>query len=125
LSLLAGWSDDDGAGWATKAAQQLADEAFDALVAASEAVVVDQILVDRLGVAALAERDLDEVEVGLAGAGRGAPASLLSRLTLYNGFLAAAHLIENDIGGSFPDERLGLLVPGCEPRVDSAFQFVD
>ena len=52
-------------------------------------------------------------------------ASLLSWLILYNGFLAAAHLIENDIGGSFPDERLGLFIPSCEPRVDGAFQFVD
>ena len=53
---------------------QLADEALDALVAAGEAVVVDQVLPDGLGVAALAERELDEVAVGLAGAGRGAAA---------------------------------------------------
>ena len=59
---------------ATRAAPQLADEAFHALVAAGEVVVVDQILVDGLGVAALAEGDLDEVTVGLAGAGRGAAA---------------------------------------------------
>ena len=60
--------------WWTGAATQLADKAFDALVSAGEAVVVDQVLVNGLGVAALAERELDEVEVGLAGAGGGAPA---------------------------------------------------
>ena len=51
--------------------------------------------------------------------------SLLSWLILYNSFLAAAHLIQNDIGGGLPDERLGLFVPGCEPRVNGALQFVD
>lgn len=35
------------------------DEAFDALVAAAEAVVFDQILEDGLGIEAFAERDLD------------------------------------------------------------------
>ena len=50
----------------------LADEAFDAGVAASEAVVVDQVLVDGFGVAALAQRQFDEVAMGFAGARRGA-----------------------------------------------------
>ena len=58
---------------AARAAPQLADEAFDALVAAGEAVVIDQVLVNGLGVATLAERELDEVEVRLADAGGGAP----------------------------------------------------
>ncbi len=58
--------DDDGEG--LRAALQLADEPLDALVAAGEAVVVDQILEAGLGVAALAEREFDEVEEGLAGA---------------------------------------------------------
>jgi hypothetical protein len=74
LRFLAGRRDDDGAGPRPGLAAQLADEALDALVAAGEAVVIDQVLINGLGVAALAERDLDEVEVGLAGAGRGAPA---------------------------------------------------
>ena len=73
LGLFAGRSDDDRAGLAARAAPQLADEAFDALVAAGEAVVIDQVLVNGLGVATLAERELDEVEVRLADAGGGAP----------------------------------------------------
>ena len=55
LGLLARWSDDDGACLCARAAPQLADEAFDALVAAGEAVVIDQVLVNGLGVAPLAE----------------------------------------------------------------------
>ena len=54
LGLLTGGRDDDGAGLAGRAAAQLADEAFDALVASTEAVIVDQIL-HGLGVSALAE----------------------------------------------------------------------
>lgn len=57
---------DDGAGFRGWCSATLADEAFDALVAAREAVIVDQILVDGLGVAALAQRQFDEVAVGLA-----------------------------------------------------------
>ena len=51
-----------------------ADEAFDALVTASETMVIHQILIDRLGVAPFAQREFDEVEERLAGAGGGAPA---------------------------------------------------
>ena len=62
---------------------QLADEAFDAGVAAGEAVVVHQVLLDGFGVAALAERQFDEVastarrrspwRSGQARQGRGTP----------------------------------------------------
>jgi len=51
--------------------------------------------------------------------------SLLSWLILYNGFFATAHLVQNDVGGGLPDEGFGLFVPGCEPPVYGAFQFVD
>ena len=51
--------------------------------------------------------------------------SLLSWLILYNGFFAAAHLVQNDVGGGLPDEGFGLFVPACEPPVYGAFQFVD
>ncbi len=37
---------------------------------------------------------------------------LLSGLILCNGFLAAAHLIEDDVGGGFPDEGLRSVHPG-------------
>ena len=48
---------DDGASFrALCSAATLADEAFDALVAACKAVIVDEILVDGLGVAAFAQR---------------------------------------------------------------------
>lgn len=57
-------------------------KAFDALVTVGETVVIDQILVDRLGVPALAERQVDEVKVRLAGAGRGAPAGYANRVRL-------------------------------------------
>ena len=53
LRFFAGCGDDDGAGLFLRRAAELVDEAFDALVAAGKAVVVDQILPDRFGVAAL------------------------------------------------------------------------
>ena len=55
LRFLAGWRDDDGTGRLCRVPAQPADEALDAGVAPREAVAVDQVLVDRLGVSALAE----------------------------------------------------------------------
>lgn len=52
-------------------------------------------------------------------------ASLLSGLILYNSFPAAADLIEDDIGGGFPDERSGFVVPGRQPLIDGSLQFFD
>ena len=72
LQFLAGRGEDDRAGLGRGGATQLANKAFDALVTGGEAVVVDQVLVNRLGVAALAEREFDEIAEGLAGAGGGA-----------------------------------------------------
>ena len=43
--------DDNNAGLATRAVPRVADEAFDALLAAGETVVIDQVLVNGLGVA--------------------------------------------------------------------------
>lgn len=54
LGLFAGRRDDDGAGLRRDATLQPVDEAFDALVGAAEAVIIDQVLVDGLGVAAFA-----------------------------------------------------------------------
>ena len=51
-------------------------------------------------------------------------ASLLSGLTVYNGLLATAHLVENDVGSRFPFKRLGFVVPVSEPLVDGTFQFI-
>ena len=56
LRFLAGRRLNDGAGLWGLCSAPVAAEAFDALVTASEAVVVDQVLVDGLGVAALAQR---------------------------------------------------------------------
>ena len=75
------WSgDDDRAGLRRRSSAQPADKAFDALVAAAEAVIVHQVLVDSLRVPALVERQFDEVEVGFAGAGGGAPARCRDRV---------------------------------------------
>ena len=46
------------------------NKAFDAGVAPREAVAVHQVLIDGLGVSSLAQRQFDEVEVGLAGTAR-------------------------------------------------------
>ena len=69
LSFLARRRDDDGAGFPCLCAPLLADEAFDGFVGAGEAVVVDQFLPDRHGVAAGQQALLNELAVGLAGAG--------------------------------------------------------
>jgi len=50
--------------------------------------------------------------------------SLLSWLIVYNRFLAAAHLVQNDVGRGLPDESLGFLVPSREPCVNRPLQFV-
>src|ERR1700682_331130 len=51
--------------------------------------------------------------------------SLLSGLTLYNSLSAAAHLVQDDIGSGFPDERLGFPVPVSQPLIDGRLQFFD
>ena len=51
--------------------------------------------------------------------------SLLSGLILYNGFPAAANVVEDDIGGGFPDERSWFVVPGRQPLIDGSLQFID
>jgi hypothetical protein len=71
LRLFGGRRQDDGASLGAGAAAQLADEAPDARVAGGETVVIDQILVNRLGIASLAEREFDEIAEGLAGARAG------------------------------------------------------
>ena len=55
----------------------------------------------------------------------GVCASLLSGLILYNSFPAATDLVEDDVGGGFPDERSWLVVPMGQPFIDRALQFVD
>ena len=55
LCLLAGSGDDHHAGFGSLRAAQLAHEALHALVAAGEAVLIDQVLPDRYRVAASAE----------------------------------------------------------------------
>jgi NADP-dependent 3-hydroxy acid dehydrogenase YdfG len=53
---------------------ELRDEAPDAGTSSGEAVIVDEVLPDRHGVATPGEGLLNELPVGLAGAGRGGPA---------------------------------------------------
>lgn len=69
LSFLAGRSNNDGAGVGCVRAGVPAHEAFDALVAAGETVIVDQVLPDGLGIPAAGEGFLDDVAERLAGAG--------------------------------------------------------
>src|SRR5208337_4058555 len=38
-------------------------------------------------------------------------------------FFATAHLVEDNVGGSLPDERLRRIVPTGKPAIDCAFQF--
>lgn len=80
LRFLARGRDDNSTGRLRRLAAQPADEAFDAGVAPRETIAVDQVLVDPLGVAALAQRQFDEVEVGLAGAARGTASGEWRRL---------------------------------------------
>ena len=63
-----------------------ADEPFDAGVAAGEAEVVYQILIDGLGVATLAQRQFDEIAIRFADARRGALAGTGSVDTSMAGF---------------------------------------
>src|SRR5260370_19475771 len=49
--------------------------------------------------------------------------SLLSGLILCNGFLAAAHLVEDDVGRGFPDEGLRFIVPVRQPLINRSLQF--
>src|SRR6516164_5529366 len=60
--------DYDRAGLRTERPAQLADEALYALIARSKAIIVNQVLVDGLAMAAFAEGEFDEIEEGLEGA---------------------------------------------------------
>ena len=71
LAFFAGRGQDDPDGLRGVSAAQLAHEAVDRLIAAAEAVVVDQVLPDRHGVAAAVKPQLDDFSIRLAGAGRG------------------------------------------------------
>ena len=71
LGFFAGGGEDDGAGFRGLCAALLADEAFDGFVGTGETVEIDQVLPDRHGVATDQEGLLDELAVGLAGAGGG------------------------------------------------------
>ena len=51
--------------------------------------------------------------------GRVEASSLLSGLILYNSFPAATDLVEDDVGGGFPDERSWLVVPVGQPLIDA------
>ena len=68
--ILTGGSQDDGACFRSLLSAAAAHEALDAGVAAGEAMVVDQILIDGFGVAALAQGQLDEVAIRFADARR-------------------------------------------------------
>ena len=70
LGLFAGRGLNHGASFFRRAADQLAHEALDALVAAREAAGVDQVLPDRHGVAATGQPHFDGVAMYRAGAGR-------------------------------------------------------
>jgi hypothetical protein len=71
LRLFAGRCLDHHTGLRRPGTTEFANEALDALVGPTEAVIVHQVLPDGLGIAALAEPELDHLPVGLAGTGRG------------------------------------------------------
>src|SRR5271169_5818913 len=37
-------------------------------------------------------------------------------------FFTTAHLIEDNVSGGLPGERLGRIVPACKPLIDGPFQ---
>jgi len=61
LGLFAGRGLDHGTGFFGCAAEHLAHEAFDALIAASEAAGVDQVLPDRHGIATTRQTQFDGI----------------------------------------------------------------
>ena len=67
LAFFAGCSFDHRAGFRRSLATEIADEALDTLIAASEAAAIDQVLPNAFGVAALGEFQLDGFPVQLAG----------------------------------------------------------
>ena len=72
LGLFARRGDDHRAGFRPGGAAQFAYEAFDARILAGEAVIVDQVLPNRLGIPAPGEPQFDRLAVGFAGTGGGA-----------------------------------------------------
>src|SRR5207248_251081 len=70
LRFLGWWRNDDRTRGLCRLSAKPADKAFDAGVAPREAVAVHQVLIDGLGVSSFAQRQFDEVEVGLAGTAR-------------------------------------------------------
>ena len=75
LPFLARRGDDHGVRLGRALAAQLDHEAPHAGVPGREAVLIDEVLPDRHGVAAAAEGELDQLAVRLAGAGGRAPGS--------------------------------------------------
>ena len=71
LRFFARCGENDRAGFRRLCAALLADEAFDGFVGTGEAVMIDEILPDRHGVATDRQSLLDELAVGLASAGGG------------------------------------------------------
>ncbi len=71
LALFGEPGDDDGVSLCRVRPAQLADEAADTGVLGGKAVIVDEVAVDRHGIAAPAERGLDQFAIRLAGAGAG------------------------------------------------------
>jgi hypothetical protein len=69
--IFAGRRFDHHTGLRRSGAKELAYEALDALIGPAEAVIVHQVLPDGLGIAALAKPEIDDLSVGLAGAGGG------------------------------------------------------
>ncbi len=73
LGLLAGCGDDHRAGFGRLGLMPLADKALDAVVAAGEAVLRNQVLPDRHGIATPGQPQLDGLPIGLASTGRRTP----------------------------------------------------
>ena len=67
LRFLTGWSDDHRAGLRWLGSAQLADKAFDGLIAAAESTLRDQILPDHHRIATMAQSQFDRVAEWFAG----------------------------------------------------------
>src|ERR1700677_2697533 len=69
LCFFTSFGEDHRTGFRRLDSAQLANEAFDALIAASESVLIDQVLPDGHGIAAARQTQLDRFAVRIAGAG--------------------------------------------------------
>src|SRR5208283_1034299 len=97
LEFFAGRGLDYRTGFRRLAPTKLADESFDALIAAGEAIDIHQILPDRLGVATFAESRFNGFHIRFADAGRGASAGF--RFWCRQGF---AGRLSARVGGHLP-----------------------